>query len=104
KDIDLLTAAAGDAASLSRVDQPIELYEAAITLAGGTVDSATALRLGKLYAERIARLAFGGRPDAATKQWRNVDTYARKAGKQPSHTQHAKEVWAMVAANAETAL
>jgi len=99
KDVGLLLAAAADAASLSRVDQPIELYEAAIAQSGGSVDSATALRLGKLYAERIARLAFGGRPDAATKQWRSLERYARRAGKKPS--QH---VWTIVAANAETAL
>ncbi len=98
KDAGLLATAAGDAAALSRVDQPIELYEAAIAVSG-SVDSATALRLGKLYAERIARLAFGGRPAAATEQWRSLDRYARKAGKAPS-----QRVWAIVAANAETAL
>lgn len=102
--VDLLTGAAGDAATLNRVDQPILLYEAAIAQSGGSVDSATALRLGKLYAERIARLAFGGRPDAATRQWRTVESYARKAGKQPKRMQHAEQVWAIVAANAETAL
>lgn len=100
KDVGLLSAAAADAASLSRVDQPIALYEAAIAASGGAgVDSATALRLGKLYAERIARLAFGGRPDAAKKQWRTVDRYTREAGKAPP-----QQVWDIVAANAKTAL
>ncbi len=101
-DVGLLTAAAGDSAALARVDQPILLYEAAIAANNNNVDSATALRLGKLYAERIARLAFGGRPAAATEQWRSVDKYARKAGKQPRA--QAAQVWDMVAANAETAL
>lgn len=99
KDVGLLTTAAIDAATLSRVDQPIRLFEEAIAANGGNVDSATALRVGKLYAERIARLAFGGRPDAATKQWRTVDQKARTAGKQPR-----QQVWEIVAANAETAL
>jgi tetratricopeptide (TPR) repeat protein len=98
KDAGLLAAAAADSASLSRVDQPIELYEAAIR-SNGSVDTATALRLGKLYAERIARLAFGGRPQAATEQWQSLDRYTRKAGKAQS-----QQVWAVVAANAETAL
>ncbi|HEU4610916.1 MAG TPA: hypothetical protein VFS15_02520, partial [Kofleriaceae bacterium] len=49
---DLLAAAARDAAALGRVDQPIALYEAALRARGGDVDSAFALRLGKLYAER----------------------------------------------------
>jgi tetratricopeptide (TPR) repeat protein len=96
---DLLVAAAGDAASLGRVDQPIELYEAAIAAHGGSVESALALRLGKLYAERIARLAFGGRPAAATREWRELESYTRKIEGKPN--QH---VWAVVAANAETAL
>jgi hypothetical protein len=95
-DAHLFAAAAEDAALLSRVDQPIALYEAAIATNKGIVDSALALRLGKLYAERIARLAFGGRPNAAKRQWRTVDQYARKVGKQP--------VWNVVAASAETAL
>lgn len=95
QDASLLSAAAGDAALLGRVDQPIALYEAAIRAQGGDVDSALAFRLGKLYAERIARLAFGGRPDAATKTWREVE---RKTKKAPG------EVWTLVAANAETAL
>lgn len=94
-DSSLLAAAAGDAALLGRVDQPIELYEAAIRAQGGEADSALAFRLGKLYAERIARLAFGGRPEAAKKTWREVE---HKTHKSP------EDVWRLVAANAETAL
>jgi tetratricopeptide (TPR) repeat protein len=99
-DAGLLAAAAGDAADLGRVDQPIELYEAAIAASGGSVESALALRLGKLYAERIARLAFGGRPGAAQKKWRELDRYARNA----SGGKASRHVWSMVAAGAETAL
>jgi tetratricopeptide (TPR) repeat protein len=100
-DATLLAGAAGDAADLGRVDQPIELYEAAIEASGGTVESALALRLGKLYAERIARLAFGGRPGAAQKEWRELDSYTRKASGSSKATLH---VWSVVAAGAETAL
>lgn len=100
RDAALLAGAAGDAADLGRVDQPIELYEAAIEASGGTVESALALRLGKLYAERIARLAFGGRPGAAQREWRELDSYTRKASGSKA-TQH---VWSVVAAGAETAL
>jgi hypothetical protein len=99
-DATLLAAAAGDAAELGRVDQPIELYEAAIKASGGTVESALALRLGKLYAERIARLAFGGRPGAAQREWRELDSYTRKA----SGSKATQQVWSVVAAGAETAL
>jgi tetratricopeptide (TPR) repeat protein len=99
-DATLLAGAAGDAADLGRVDQPIELYEAAIAASGGTVESALALRLGKLYAERIARLAFGGRPGAAQKEWRDLDSYTRKA----SGSKATQQVWSVVAAGAETAL
>jgi tetratricopeptide (TPR) repeat protein len=94
-DSSLLGAAAGDAAALGRVDQPIALYEAAIKAQGGEVDSALAFRVGKLYAERIARLAFGGRPEAAKQSWREVE---HKTQKSP------EDVWRLVAANAETAL
>jgi hypothetical protein len=93
----LLAAAAGDSATLGRVDQPIELYEASIKAQGGDVDSALALRLGKLYAERIARLAFGGRPAAAKKEWKELEQYTR-------HQKSTPMVWSVVAAGAETAL
>jgi hypothetical protein len=96
-DADLLASAATDAATLGRVDQPIELYEAAIKAQGGDVDSALALRLGKLYAERIARLAFGGRPAAAKKEWQELERSTR-------HRKSPPQVWSVVAAGAETAL
>src|SRR5690606_38727952 len=66
---------------------------------GGTVERATSLRLGKLYAERIARIAFGGRPGAATKEWRELDRYTRSV-----ESKADRQVWEIVAANAETAL
>jgi tetratricopeptide (TPR) repeat protein len=95
----LLAAAAQDAASLGRVDQPIALYEAAIRAQGGDIDSALALRLGKLYAERIARLAFGGRPAAATTAWHDLSRYTKQVSRKAPH-----QVWSLVAANGETAL
>ncbi|MDB4958044.1 MAG: hypothetical protein JWO36_5613 [Myxococcales bacterium] len=95
RDETLLIAAAGDASSLGRVDQPIALYEAAIAKSG-EVDTAIALRLGKLYSERIARLAFGGRPTAATTAWHHVAQYAE--------THQPANVWAQVAATGESAL
>jgi tetratricopeptide (TPR) repeat protein len=98
-DASLLASAAQDAASLGRVDQPIALYEAAIRARGGDVDSALALRLGKLYAERIARLAFGGRPAAATTAWHDLARYTKQVSRKAPH-----QVWSLVAANGETAL
>jgi hypothetical protein len=95
----LLAAAAGDAAALGRIDQPIALYEAAIRAEQGNLDNALALRLGKLYAERIARLAFGGRPAAATSAWRRLALTTREVS---GRTQ--PRVWAQITANAETAL
>ena len=91
----LLVAAAGDAAALGRIDQPIELYEAAIAKQT-SVDTAIALRLGKLYSERIARLAFGGRPSAAKTTWQVVARYTDKH--EPTN------LWAQVAATGESAL
>jgi tetratricopeptide (TPR) repeat protein len=97
----LLSAAAGDAAELGRIDQPIELYEGAVKANGGTVESALALRLGKLYAERIARLAFGGRPAAATKEWRELERYTRSVS---GGGKANGQVWTVVAASSQTAL
>ncbi|HEY5927018.1 MAG TPA: hypothetical protein VIV11_35265 [Kofleriaceae bacterium] len=95
----LLAAAAQDAASLGRVDQPIAFYEAVVRKRGGEVDSALALRLGKLYAERIARLAFGGRPAAATTAWRDLAKYTKQVSRKSKD-----QVWSVVASNGETAL
>ena len=95
RDAGLLATAAEEASALGRVDQPIALYEAA--LADGA-DAATALRLGRVVSERIARLAFGGRPGAARTEWRAIASYAdREKGRAP-------QVWSQVEASAETAL
>lgn len=84
--------AADAAASLGRVEQPIALYELALAR-GAQLDPPTALRIGKLYSARIARLAFGGRPTAATTAWNDLSTKSRPG-----------TPWAQVNAVAETAL
>ncbi|MBV8759166.1 MAG: hypothetical protein JO257_17895 [Deltaproteobacteria bacterium] len=83
----LLAAAAEHATALGRVDQPIAYYEAA-----RPADPATVRKLGALYAERIARLGFGGRPAAA-----------RTALATLEKTSQGK-VWTEARAAAETAL
>ncbi|MEJ7600616.1 MAG: hypothetical protein WKG01_22100 [Kofleriaceae bacterium] len=94
----LLVAAGGDARTLGRVDQAIVYYEAA--LAGAVeVDTAIALRLGKLYAERIGRLAGGGRPRAAATAWNDVQRFTARAARAHPHM-----VWQQTAAIAESAL
>jgi tetratricopeptide (TPR) repeat protein len=57
------------------------------------------LRLGKLYSQRIARLAFGGRPSAATTAWHDLTRYTEGAKQRAPHP-----VWQQVDAVAETAL
>lgn len=96
--VTLAIAAAGDARSLGRVDQAIELYEGALR-GSEDVDSAAALRLGKLYGERIQRLAGGGRPRAAHEAWRGVLAFTDKSAKEHPHL-----VWQQTAAIAESAL
>jgi tetratricopeptide (TPR) repeat protein len=97
-DASLLTAAGGDARTLGRIDQAIALYEAA--LRGSTdVDTAVALRLGKLYGERISRLASSGRPTAASSAWHDVIKFTAGVAKQ-----HPNVVWQQAAAIAESAL
>ncbi|MGN6109659.1 MAG: hypothetical protein ACTHU0_31420 [Kofleriaceae bacterium] len=93
-DPQLLVAAAGDARTLGRIDQAIQLYEAAVR--AGELDTALALRLGKLYGERIARLAGNGRPGAAEAAWRDVEAFV--GGQQP------RAAWQQTAALAESAL
>ena len=98
-DEELLAAAAGDAAELGRVDQPIALYAAAVQRQGEEVDSALAVRLGKLYARRISQLAAGGRPGAATTAWHELARYTDLAGRRsPS------DVWRQVAALGQASL
>lgn len=94
----LAAAAAADARTLGRVDQAIALYERAL-LHAPDVDTAAALRLGKLYGERIARLASGGRPRAAAEAWRGVLTFTSQSAKAHPHS-----VWQQTAALAESAL
>jgi tetratricopeptide (TPR) repeat protein len=79
----LLAAAGGDARELGRIDQ----------------DAATALRLGKLYAERIDRLATGGRPSAANAAWRAALRFTATAA-----SSHPHSVWQQATAIAESAL
>jgi tetratricopeptide (TPR) repeat protein len=97
-DASLYAAAAEEAASLGRIDQPIGLYEASIQN-DSEVDSTVALRLGKLYAERIARLAMGGRPGAASNAWHELARYTSSEARRAPN-----EVWAQVAAIGETSL
>ncbi|MBL9015722.1 MAG: hypothetical protein JNL83_16175, partial [Myxococcales bacterium] len=94
----LAAAAAGDARTLGRIEQAIELYERSL-LRASDVDTAAALRLGKLYGERIARLAGGGRPRAAAQAWKGVLSFTSKSAKAHPHS-----VWQQTAALAESAL
>lgn len=94
----LLVSAAGDARTIGRIEQPIVLYEAALH-GSSEVDTTTALRLGKLYGERLARLASAGRPAAAHTAWREVLVFTGKEAKAHPHT-----VWQQAAAVAEAAL
>jgi tetratricopeptide (TPR) repeat protein len=94
----LLAAAGGDARALGRVDQAIALYQQALH-AGNELDTAIALRLGKLHADRIERLATGGRPSAADAAWRDALRFTASAASSHPHT-----VWQQAAAIAESAL
>ncbi|HUJ63851.1 MAG TPA: hypothetical protein VLX92_35365, partial [Kofleriaceae bacterium] len=98
-DAELSGSAAQHAAALGRVDQAIALYEGAIAAQNGEVDAALALRLGKLYAERISRLAYGGRPGAAAAAWQDLARYtASEARRSPG------DVWAEVDAIGQSSL
>lgn len=97
-DVGLLIAAADDARALGRVEQAIVLYEDGLR-GSVEVDASAALRLGKLYGDRIARLASGGRPRAARGAWDDVLTFTSKQAKHQPHT-----VWQQTAAIAESAL
>jgi hypothetical protein len=94
----LLSSAAGAAVALGRLEQPIALYRAAI--AAGADDGITALRFGRVVAEQIGRLAFGGRPGAAWTAWRELGSYAEREQSRG----HAKDAWPSVLALAESAL
>lgn len=95
---ELLVEAGGDARALGRIDQAIAFYERALH-ATDELDTVTALRLGKLYAERIQRLASGGRPTAANDAWREALRFTAKVASSHPHT-----VWQQAAAIAESAL
>ena len=94
----LLTAAGGHARALGRIDQAIALYEQALH-ATDELDSAVALRLGKLYAERIQRFASGGRPSAANDAWHEALRFTAKVA-----SAHPSSVWQKTAAIAQSAL
>jgi hypothetical protein len=97
-DRSLLAAAASDAHTLGRIDQAIALHEQALH-ATGELDTAAALKLGMLYAERIQRLATGGRPSAANEAWREALSFTTKAASAYPHS-----VWQQAAAIAESGL
>jgi tetratricopeptide (TPR) repeat protein len=96
-DPNLLASAGTDARALGRTDQAIAFYEASLRGAD-EVDSTIALRLGKLYGERIARLASSGRPGAANDAWRDVLKFTAAAGRS-----HPNVVWQQAAASSRTA-
>ena len=96
-DLAVLAGAAGDARELGRIDQAIALYEQALHTT--ELDTALALRLGKLYADRIQRLASGGRPSAAHDAWRAALRFTAQAS-----SAHPHSVWQQAAAVAESAL
>lgn len=93
----LLAGAGGDARTLGRIDQAIALYEQALH-ASDELDTGIALRLGRLYAERIERLATGGRPSAANAAWRDAQRATAKLARSHPHT-----VWQQTTAIAESA-
>ena len=93
----LLAAAAGDATTIGRIDQPIALYEDAVQATRGPLDPQVALHLGELYARRIARLGLGGRPGAADQAWADLRRYT-------AHAPGPSDVWTEVAALGEAAL
>jgi tetratricopeptide (TPR) repeat protein len=98
-DAGLYADAAGDAATLGRVAQPIALYEGAVQHSHGELDNALALRLGKLYAQRIASLAVGGRPRAATLAWHDLAKLTDRENRRVPG-----DVWRQVAALGEASL
>ena len=94
----LLTQAGSAARALGRIDQAIALYEQALH-ATGELDAAIALRLGKLYADRIQRLASAGRPSAANAAWHEALRFTVTGA-----SAHPHMVWQQTAAIAESAL
>jgi tetratricopeptide (TPR) repeat protein len=97
-DVDLLIAAGGNARTLGQIDEAIAFYERALH-ATGEIDGAVALRLGKLYADRIQRLANAGRPNAAHAAWKAALKFTEAAA-----SAHPHAVWQQATAIAESAL
>lgn len=93
----LLASAGNDARTLGRIDQAIDLMERAMR-SSSEVDATLALRLGKLYGDRIARYAQHGRPRAAADAWRDVQRFTAGVARQHPHM-----VWQQTAALAESA-
>lgn len=94
----LLAQAGSDARTLGRIDQAIMFYERALRGAD-EVDATVALRLGKLYGERISRFATNGRPHAANDAWKDVVKFTAGAARRHPHV-----VWQQTTALAESAL
>ena len=94
----LLVAAGGHARAIDQTDQAIALYERAL-YDSEEVDAVVALRLGKLYGDRIQRLAAGGRPAAAQAAWQRALLFTDHAARR-----HPDAVWPQAAALAESAL
>ncbi len=94
----LLAAAGDDARALGRIEQAIAFYERAVA-ADRDVDSTLALRLGRLYGDRIERLASHGRPSRARAAWRGVLAFTSRESRQ-----HPNAAWQQAAAIAESAL
>ncbi len=98
RDPSLALAAAEASAGLGRVDQAIALFEDALARTED-IDPAMALRLGRVYGERIDRLAAAGRPAEAIAAWRAVVRYTDARSKRGP-----RELWIEVAALGEAAL
>lgn len=94
----LLARAGGSARALGRIDQAIALYEQALH-ATGDINTAIALQLGELFAERIQRLALGGRPSAANAAWRDALQFTVDVA-----STHPHSVWQRTAALAGSGL
>jgi tetratricopeptide (TPR) repeat protein len=75
-DVTLLVAAADHASALDRIQQPIHLLERA--RARAPRDAELAGRLADVYRERLAQLAFGGRPRAAVELLERLERFYRE--------------------------
>jgi tetratricopeptide (TPR) repeat protein len=87
-DATLLAAAADHAAAQGRLQQPIALLERARRVA--PADAELADRLADLYRERLAQLAFGGRPRAARARLAAVEDFHRQLAGRDRRTSLAR--------------